>query len=106
MGRGHIKWPRCEPTRLGFAYPEYLGSAFWAHTLSRGTPVLHDDLFRTLDLNLALALHTVSLCHSFQPPLTKICAEAITYVSVRQCIGVRVGGTTDRTPCLTFGLSG
>ena len=67
-GRGHIKWPRCEPTRLGFAYAEYLGSAFRAHTLSRRTLVLHDDLLWTLDLNLALALHAVSLCHCFQPP--------------------------------------
>jgi len=52
---------------------EYRGPTLRAYTFSRGALVLHDDLLWTLDLNLALALHAVCLCHSFQPPLTKIC---------------------------------
>ena len=96
--------PRCEPRSLAFAYTEYLRSALRAKTLNRRTLVLHGDLLRTLDLNLRLALHAISLCHCLQPPLTKISAEAITYMSVRQYIGVRDGSrmlSTSSLSCLS-----
>jgi len=64
-GRGHIKWPRCECTRLGFAYAEHRGLAFRACALRRGALVLHDDLLWILDVNLLLALHAVSLSHLY-----------------------------------------
>jgi hypothetical protein len=77
-------WPRCEPTSLGFTYAEHRGSAFRARTLGRGALVLHDYLLWILDLHLLLALHAVCLCHSPDPPSTKICAEASTKIGVRQ----------------------
>jgi hypothetical protein len=62
-GKGHIKWPRCEPTSLGFAHTENLGCALRAKTLNRRTFVLEGNLLWALDLNLLLALHAISLCH-------------------------------------------
>jgi len=88
--KGHLMWPRCEAPSLGFAYTEYRGSAFRADTLGGRALVLQGDLLCILDFHLLLAFHAVRLCHSFQPPSTKICAEAITCVNGRQYGGGRV----------------
>ena len=53
---------------LGSADPEDRSAAFRANTLGGRTFVLQRDLLGILDVYLLLALHTIRLRHSFQPP--------------------------------------